>query len=82
MSNCARDDMFLIGSVEKEPSSITETYRELFESVSFEMQSNAEIIDYHLAHFGAVEGGFINNFRNRMMSIVNAIDNSHHLLSI
>lgn len=82
MSNCASDDMFLIGSVGKNPSTITETCRELFESVSFEMQSNAEIIDYHLSNFGAVEEGFINNFRNRMMSIVNAIDNSRHSLLI
>ena len=82
MSNCVRDDMFLIGSVGNNPSTITETCHELFESVSFEMQSNAEIIDYHLAHFGAVEEGFINSFRNRMMSIVNAIDNSHHSLLI
>jgi len=63
-------------------SHTTVACRELFESVSFEMQSNAEIIDYHLAHFDAVEEGFINNFRNRMVSIVNAIDNSRHLLSI
>ncbi len=81
MSNCAKDDMFLMDQVEKN-SSITETCHELFESVSFEMQSNAEIIDYHLTHFGAVEESFINNFRNRMMSIVNAIDNSRHSLLI
>ena len=59
-------------------SHVAVAYRELFESVSLEMQSNAEIINYNLEHFGAVEEGFVNNFRNRMIAIINAIDNSCH----
>ncbi|GEM_PF-5292291 len=59
-------------------SHVTVACRELFENILFEMSSNAEIIEYQLNHFDDIDESFINNYRNRMASIVNAIDGNRH----
>lgn len=53
---------------------LTEMQREMFERIVWEMSSNIEIIEYHLDRLDEVDDPFLNRFKQRLIGIVNAID--------
>ena len=52
---------------------LTEVQRELFERVIWEMDSNIEILEYHLDRLDQVNDPFIDNFKQRLIGLANAI---------
>jgi len=53
---------------------LSEMQRETFERIVWEMSSNIEIIEYHLDWLNESNDPFLNNFKQRLIGIVNAID--------
>lgn len=53
---------------------LTEIQREMFEKIVWEMSSNIEIIEYHLDRLNQVDDPFLNGFKQRLIGIVDAID--------